>query len=180
MLSQIRLSRSVQGLLRCPGCRARLEQTERKLLCTNPGCETAFPIVDGVPVLLDEAARLFSIEALQRQAKLARVLSKHGRRAGKAQRAFRLIPSISANVKGEQNLEAFAQFLLERSSHPISRCLRRADVLLPEGLRPAPDRQTWSARCRVSGLLLGAEERTHPDRPGTGPTLPGRAAGLRA
>jgi uncharacterized protein YbaR (Trm112 family) len=89
----------VQGLLRCPGCRARLKQTERELLYASPGCESAFPIVDGVPVLLDETAGLFSIEALQRQAKLARVLSRHGRRVGRAQRLVRLLPSISANVK---------------------------------------------------------------------------------
>lgn len=119
MSSQIRLSRTVQELLRCPVCRARLKQTERKLLRVNPECEIAFPIVDGVPVLLDEAAGLFSIEALQRQAKLASVLSRHGRRAGKAQRLLRLIPSIGANVKGEQNLATFARRLLERSSHPI-------------------------------------------------------------
>ena len=39
-------------------------RTAQHYACTNTACNTAFPIVDGIPVLLNEQASLFPLTIL--------------------------------------------------------------------------------------------------------------------
>ena len=64
MQPKIRISQSVQELLCCPICHAKLKQAGEQFECTNSDCATCFPIVEGIPVLLNERASLFSINDL--------------------------------------------------------------------------------------------------------------------
>ena len=49
--------------LRCPVCHAPLtDRGDERLACTNAECGTVFPVVSGVPVLINEANSVFSIE----------------------------------------------------------------------------------------------------------------------
>jgi uncharacterized protein YbaR (Trm112 family) len=43
---------SVVGQLACPVCRASFVLSEEKLICQ--GCGRAYPIVDGIPILIAE------------------------------------------------------------------------------------------------------------------------------
>ena len=56
------LPEAAQRALRCPVCHARLGVSAAQLECPNP--EHRFPIVGGIPVVLNEAASIFSIVAL--------------------------------------------------------------------------------------------------------------------
>src|SRR6187200_2287940 len=56
------LSSATRLLLRCPICRASLEAHDAQLRCTNAACARAFPVVDGIPVLLNEARSIFAID----------------------------------------------------------------------------------------------------------------------
>jgi uncharacterized protein YbaR (Trm112 family) len=47
------LSSGLGSLLRCPACRARLEAAPGTLSCID--CDRSYPVVGGVPVLLEEA-----------------------------------------------------------------------------------------------------------------------------
>lgn len=52
----------VREVLRCPACRAELADGTGpdgapELVCTAPGCALAYPVTDGIPVLLVEDAR---------------------------------------------------------------------------------------------------------------------------
>jgi uncharacterized protein YbaR (Trm112 family) len=46
-------------ILRCPACRAelRVEATASELVCTSSACGLAYPVRDGIPVLLVDEAR---------------------------------------------------------------------------------------------------------------------------
>ena len=44
----------VRDLLACPQCRGPLTDAERSLTC--PACRLSYPVVDGIPHLLQEAA----------------------------------------------------------------------------------------------------------------------------
>ena len=46
-------------LLACPQSRhpLRLDEAASELVCTDPGCGLAYPIRDGIPVLLVDEAR---------------------------------------------------------------------------------------------------------------------------
>ena len=50
---------SVKEFVRCPDCRAELIQDNERLICTNAENRIAYPIKDGIPVLLpDEGTQL--------------------------------------------------------------------------------------------------------------------------
>ncbi|AKG43198.1 trm112p domain-containing protein [Streptomyces xiamenensis] len=46
-------------ILACPVCHAPLREDEdhSELICTDAGCGLAYPVRDGVPVLLEDEAR---------------------------------------------------------------------------------------------------------------------------
>ncbi len=52
----------VRDILRCPACRSTLRDAVgpdggAELVCTSPACGRAYPIRDGIPVLLVDEAR---------------------------------------------------------------------------------------------------------------------------
>jgi len=58
----MRLPSLVLESLACPCCeRAALQQDGNQLHCSNPSCSASFPVVNGCPVLINEANSLFSI-----------------------------------------------------------------------------------------------------------------------
>ena len=45
----------------CPRCGARLRSAEGQLICSDPRCSRAFPIVGGIPILINEDRSVFPI-----------------------------------------------------------------------------------------------------------------------
>jgi uncharacterized protein YbaR (Trm112 family) len=113
-LQQIRLSRSIQEILRCPICHAKLKQLEEQFKCTNSQCASHFPIVDGIPVLINEKSSVFSIDDYTSQLATTGNISEN-----KLKRAIRsLIPTINRNIKGKSNYIRMRQTLLRQSASP--------------------------------------------------------------
>jgi SAM-dependent methyltransferase len=110
-----RLSEAVQQRLRCPVCGAALEQAGDHLQCLNPDDGTRFPIVDGIPVLINEANSLFSIDDFRQQRKTT--MSLDGDSSLKA-RLKDALPTLTRNTKSGKNYEQFAQHLLALSPNP--------------------------------------------------------------
>ncbi len=108
MQPQIKLSIATQQLLRCPICKAKLSRLGEQFRCSN--CGTLFPIIDGIPVLLNENSSVFSIDDLvhwrkSRESKIEKMLK-------------RLIPKIGSNIKAKSNYDKFAKLLLGQSDTP--------------------------------------------------------------
>jgi SAM-dependent methyltransferase len=57
-----KLSPSIQQRLRCPICRAKLELVDDHFVCTRSECGGRFPVVNGVPILINENASVFSTD----------------------------------------------------------------------------------------------------------------------
>ncbi len=55
---------SVMDMLACPACLGGLRVEEGRLVCAE--CERIFPIVDGIPVLIVERAKLLAIPSDRR------------------------------------------------------------------------------------------------------------------
>ena len=55
------LSSTILPRLRCPACRGTLDVQQQQVTCTSLECGLVFPVVDGIPVLLNEATSVFSI-----------------------------------------------------------------------------------------------------------------------
>ncbi|MGW1895294.1 Trm112 family protein [Streptomyces sp. NPDC002004] len=44
-------------ILACPACHSPLQETAPELICTSKDCGLAYPVRDGIPVLLVDEAR---------------------------------------------------------------------------------------------------------------------------
>ncbi len=116
MQHQMKLPISVERLLRCPICKQALERAEDQLRCLRRECGAVFPVVNGIPVLINEHASLFSIEDFLCDRDTFFPLSQEPpiKRA-----ARRLLPSITGNVASRRNYQEFAKLLASRSSSPV-------------------------------------------------------------
>jgi len=109
----VRLTSSTRQLLRCPVCASELMLVDDHFDCTNESCVGRFPIVDRMPVLIDEAKSLFSFSDF-----LAHKETTLPRRPLITRLAVRLLPDISVNLRAERNYEEFRRLLLQRTPHP--------------------------------------------------------------
>jgi uncharacterized protein YbaR (Trm112 family)/SAM-dependent methyltransferase len=124
MEARMGISKAVLDLVRCPVCRGRLHQLVGRLVCDAPACSAEFPILDGIPVLLNESASVFSIQALARQSRVRKLLLERdsaGMGALRQSGVPRALPAVTRrgwNVLGWRNCERFAHLLLSQSAAP--------------------------------------------------------------
>jgi len=111
------LSAAVKERLCCPVCRGKLTFGRQSITCTNPSCASEFPIVDGVPVLLNEAASVFSIgDFVQRRNTTFHLNPGIGERT--MSRLLGLLPDISQPVGAARNYGVFCDLLLRLATSP--------------------------------------------------------------
>ncbi len=112
--SDLRLPESVQPSLRCPVCRGRLQRETAALVCADAACTCRFPIVNGVPVLINEATSVFAINDY-----LSEQMTTFNMGESRLSRLIgRLTPSISRNIKAEANYARLAQLLAAAAAAP--------------------------------------------------------------
>jgi SAM-dependent methyltransferase len=113
---------NVPGTLACP-CdkKRRLRKDREAFRCVEAGCGRVFPVVAGIPILINEDSSVFSIqEILSRR---ARDLESRPawptriRRIGK--RLVKYIPAIGANWKATQNIRRLRHLLFESNEHSV-------------------------------------------------------------
>ncbi|PIG94124.1 methyltransferase domain-containing protein [Gloeocapsopsis sp. IPPAS B-1203] len=123
----LKLTEDTQKLLQCPVCKSKLTLSDRSFKCKNFQCKSEFPIIDGIPILIDDSDSVFAIAdfintesiKLKPKSKQERIL-------------INLIPSIGENLKGKQNYKKFAQMLLQQNMK--SRVLVIGGSVLGEGM----------------------------------------------
>ena len=59
MAATLELSPEFLAIAACPSCHAKfaVDYDEQELVCTNSACALAYPVRDGIPVLLIDQAR---------------------------------------------------------------------------------------------------------------------------
>jgi len=113
MQSQLKLPVNVQNLFCCPACRTSLSLVSDQLVCNNTACNAHFPVVDGIPVLINELTSVFSIDDFVQHRKTTRA---HRSRIKKL--LVSALPKIGMNMKATRNYKEFAQMLLGQSARP--------------------------------------------------------------
>jgi uncharacterized protein YbaR (Trm112 family)/SAM-dependent methyltransferase len=109
----------VYSLLVCPGeCKSPLKRCGEKLVCVNPQCKKEYPLIDGVPVLINSENSLFSIADFN-PAKSNIVETRLPPKRHLWRMLSRFIPSLSLNMVAARNYEQFRDLLLKQSSHPV-------------------------------------------------------------
>jgi SAM-dependent methyltransferase len=96
--------------------------------CVNAKCRGVFPIVGNVPVLINDATSIFSVEDFLRQRNTF-FTPHHGKIVEFVKSR---IPTITMNVSATQNFNTFARLLLESSSNP--KVLILGGSILGEGM----------------------------------------------
>ncbi len=85
-----------RAALRCPQCRCALEEAADAFHCSGEACRARYPIVDGVPVLINESNSLFSNSDFA-----SRRGTTHPR-PPRIERAFsKVIPILGKNLRAE-------------------------------------------------------------------------------
>ncbi len=109
----LKIPAEVIPFLRCPKCGGPLQHLDETLLCASPTCQAGYPIVNGLPILIDEGASLFTIDTyLQGKATFFREKST-------VKKIFnRFAPALHHNIPAADNLQAFVRALPTRTSPP--------------------------------------------------------------
>jgi SAM-dependent methyltransferase len=125
---------SVFGMLRCPRCLCCLDRVGEEMRCVSDDCRGHFPIVNGVPVLLNEEESVFSIADYVPGRVTAVGPGQTSRLSALVRKC---IPNISRRIKSGENFEKFASRLLDRSSSP--RVLIIGGRVIGEGIKSLID-----------------------------------------
>jgi SAM-dependent methyltransferase len=110
----MKISDEISFAIRCPKCMSAVTREDEMIICLNPICKTVYPIVNGIPVLINEENSVFKIKDFtennfyafkKTRNKIRRIIDS-------------LTPPISKNIKAEKNYSMFTQLLLTQSSSP--------------------------------------------------------------
>jgi SAM-dependent methyltransferase len=104
-----KLPEVAQRLWRCPICGSGLAVADANVVCVNETCSTSFPIVDGVPILLNESNSVFTIADVRDRRSAAAPSFSERLRAVR-----RRLPAPSRNPVAARNYKRFGQLLLEK------------------------------------------------------------------
>ncbi len=114
--------------LRCPKCLGQLSAVENLLSCQNTNCLKKYPIVNEIPILINEESSIFLIQDFldYKETTLSLRKSKFESIARK------IIPSISNNIKAKVNYKKLLSLLLEQPHQP--KVLILGGSILGEGI----------------------------------------------
>lgn len=143
----MKISKAVQELLCCPICYSKLKLVDSGFVCVNSECDIHFPIVDGIPVLINEKESVFTIDdfLLKRDT----YLPLHKNRC--KQLFHRASPTLGLHIKAKRNYEKFAGLLLNQSNY--ARVLVIGGSILGRGMKSFVENQ--SLEIVESDILFG-------------------------
>lgn len=106
----IKVPSDLADSLRCPSCNSGVTIGLTSIDCLNPECRESYPVVDGVPVLVNNSKSLFSKSEIINSHK-----SFFGSRGAFADRIYGMLPTLTRNVRAEKDLRRFAGMLKQGS-----------------------------------------------------------------
>ena len=105
----MKITTALQQRLICPHCKASLYQRGESFVCKS--CGNDYPVIEGIPILIDESVSGFRISNYERPRPLTR--------AEQAKRALRgALPAISMNLAARRNYRRFREMLFTLSREP--------------------------------------------------------------
>ena len=126
------LSAASRALLRCPCCKGPLvsEPAAGLYRCASTACGAQFPLVNGIPILINEANSVFSIADFVRQQNTFFNL----RPSRAAQVYDRITPQIGRNYRAADNYRRLVQLL--SAAGPAPRVLILGGSVAGQGMEP--------------------------------------------
>ena len=119
----------MEHVLVCPDCKAPLRNGDSDLACSNADCSSLYPVINGVPILINERVSTFRLsEYFQTETKLYSRFREKVRA---------IMPRITGNFAARRNFQKLAGLLLERAERPSVLIVGGAEV--GDGLAPLLD-----------------------------------------
>jgi SAM-dependent methyltransferase len=94
-----------------------VKAVEDRLLCISPECQSSFPVVDGVPVLINEQTSIFSLEDFTSRRSTTFQL-RPGRLDALVHGLLAFLPDISRTVGATDSYATFRDLVLARCPRP--------------------------------------------------------------
>lgn len=106
------LSNQIVNILTCPKCKNKIMRDKSIIKCNN--CNITYPIVEGIPILINEENSLFSIKDFTNNKRTTRNANepKKSKLIKKIYQKF--IPKIGFNLKAKENYLKFSSLLSKR------------------------------------------------------------------
>lgn len=105
----MKITTALQERLICPHCKAPLSPRGESFICKN--CGNDYPVISGIPILIDESASGFRIRSYE--------APRPRGQAERAKRALRsALPAISMNLAARRNYRHFREMLFTASARP--------------------------------------------------------------
>jgi SAM-dependent methyltransferase len=105
----MKISTAIQEYLICPHCRARLHPRGESFICK--GCGNDYPVIAGIPILIDESTSTFRISSYERP--MPRTRAEWAKRVART-----VLPRLSLNVAARRNYQRFRELLFSLSLKP--------------------------------------------------------------
>jgi SAM-dependent methyltransferase len=128
-----RLSDSVRSRLRCPVCRSPLDLAGEDVRCSGAQCGARFPIVDGIPILINEKTSIFSLDDFTERRDTTFIERRSAVQAW-LHRLLDRLPDTSASVNTERHYTRFRDLLL--GTTPAPTVLVIGGSILGQGMGP--------------------------------------------
>lgn len=109
----LKLTPDLQRLLACPACRSPLAISANECRCTAEDCPLAFPCINGIPVLINEATSVFSLDDFRSHRDTTFRPGSTWRQAVRKN-----LPYLTRNYKARENFRRTARLLTERNPKP--------------------------------------------------------------
>ena len=108
------LSQRLIEMLRCPRCRSVLNENENDFECSMSECAEIFPVVNGVPILINEDKSLFRKSHFT-------VVPPPAISATQSWKRFvrRVLPQLEVNSTGKDVMARFKEEVMKLSPRPI-------------------------------------------------------------
>ena len=110
----MKLPEEITRDIHCLKCDQILTRVGEHLVCQNPNCKYEYPIVDGIPILINDEFCVFNRSDFVEH----RVTTFDHKKAKIYSTIKKLVPSISNNVLAAKNYKKFSSLLLEFESDP--------------------------------------------------------------
>ena len=97
----------------CPVCYRDLQSNDENFTCLNIDCGIVYPIIDDVPVLLNEQKSIFTIDSFTKKEETTFILNSNSKRI-----INKFIPSINGNYVSGAKLKSFKDLIIKKIENP--------------------------------------------------------------
>ena len=102
----------------CPICRNDLDSVGDAMVCRGADCRAEFPMVDGIPVLINEANSVFSISGFVSRDNTFFTVPD-GRLAALGMKVLDRLPDITRSIGTRERYDRMAEMLLRDTPNPV-------------------------------------------------------------